>query len=154
MAVSAAGDPDGEPGGAVSPDIVSGSFDRRRGVQLQYGVPDRPCSIHRRCCDIEQFQRWASVPASVMVAAGATSAKFNITTSNVSALTTVTISAAYGGVSKPATLALNPVALSTLTFSPAALTGGAGIHFQYGVPDRPCSIHRRSCDIEQFQRCG
>src|SRR5215211_753601 len=46
----------------------------------------------------------ATVPASVTVAAGATSATFTIPTQTVAASTSVTISAAYGGVSKTATL--------------------------------------------------
>jgi hypothetical protein len=47
---------------------------------------------------------YASVPASVTVASGSTSATFTITTSRVYNPRTVTISASYGGVSKSATL--------------------------------------------------
>jgi subtilisin family serine protease len=50
----------------------------------------------------------ASVPSSVTVAAGATTATFAVTTSAVTANTPVTVTAAYGGVSKTASLTLTP----------------------------------------------
>jgi hypothetical protein len=50
----------------------------------------------------------ASVPASVTVAAGATTATFSVSYSAVSASTTVTITASLSGVSRTATLALSP----------------------------------------------
>ena len=46
----------------------------------------------------------ASVPASVIVAAGATSASFNVTTATTKRNTSVTISATYSSVTKTATL--------------------------------------------------
>jgi alpha-tubulin suppressor-like RCC1 family protein len=67
----------------------------------------------------------AAVPASVTVAAGATqSPTFTITTNWVKASTPVTISASYGGVTKIATLTVNPPALSSLTLSPSTVIGG------------------------------
>src|SRR5262249_22006014 len=51
----------------------------------------------------------ASTPASVTVAAGATSATFAISTVGVSITNTVTISAAFGGVTRTAALAVTPV---------------------------------------------
>ena len=50
----------------------------------------------------------ASVPASVIVPAGATSAAFNVTTTAVSASTTATIAGAFGGATKSATLTVTP----------------------------------------------
>jgi hypothetical protein len=50
----------------------------------------------------------ASVPASVTIPSGATSATFTIPTQTVSTATSVNISAAYGGVSKTATLTARP----------------------------------------------
>ena len=71
----------------------------------------------------------ADAPASVTVAAGATSATFSVTTTAVSANTSVTLSAAYSGVSRGATLTVTPVpppaSLSTLGLSPASVTGGS-----------------------------
>jgi hypothetical protein len=65
------------------------------------------------------------VPASVTVAAGATASSFfTITTSAVAAPTGVTISASYHGVIKTASLTVNPVALLSITLSPASVVGG------------------------------
>jgi hypothetical protein len=51
----------------------------------------------------------ASAPQSVTVAAGATSASFSVSTRQVSATTSVTISAAYNGVAKTALLKVNAI---------------------------------------------
>src|SRR5439155_373102 len=69
----------------------------------------------------------ATVPSSVTVAAGATSATFTVST--VTASTTVMISASYAGVTKAASLTVNPVpppppALSSLTLNPSTVIGG------------------------------
>jgi hypothetical protein len=50
----------------------------------------------------------ATVPPNVVVAAGATSASFVVSTSNVATQATVTISASYGGVTRSATLTVTP----------------------------------------------
>jgi hypothetical protein len=71
----------------------------------------------------------ASVPASVTVAAGATSASFGVTTSTVASTTLVGINGSYSGVTKTATLTVTPppppVTLSTLTLNPSTVNGGA-----------------------------
>jgi Subtilase family len=71
----------------------------------------------------------ATVPASVTVAYGASSATFTVTTSAVSASTPVTITASYGGATTTATLTVMPQAssptLSSLTLNPTSVTGGA-----------------------------
>lgn len=51
----------------------------------------------------------AVVPPSVIVAAGATSASFTATINQVTATTSVTISAVYGGATRTATLNVNAV---------------------------------------------
>src|SRR5207302_3027177 len=69
----------------------------------------------------------ARVPASVTVAAGATTASFMVSTSAVTAPTTVAISAAYGGTTRTATLTVNPVALPTvasMSLNPSTVVGG------------------------------
>jgi hypothetical protein len=72
----------------------------------------------------------ATVPASVTVAAGATSATFTVGTTSVTATTTSTISATYGGVLGTATLTITPggapapVTLSALSLSPTSVVGG------------------------------
>jgi hypothetical protein len=66
----------------------------------------------------------ASVPGSVTVAEGATSATFSITTSAVSASSTsVTVSAIYAGVTRTTTLTVRRW-LSSVTVSPSTVVGG------------------------------
>ena len=71
----------------------------------------------------------ASVPSSVTVPAGATSANFTVSTSTVSSSTNVTITASAGGVARTATLTVNPastsVTLQSLTISPTSVWGGS-----------------------------
>ena len=69
----------------------------------------------------------ASVPSSVTVSTGATSATFMVNTTPVTASTPVTISGSYGGVSKSATLTVTPAPLptvSSLTLNPSSVVGG------------------------------
>ena len=65
----------------------------------------------------------ATVPASVTVAAGATSATFTVTTLAVSATTSVTISGTYNGT-QSATLAVNPVVVVGCTANLVQVTAG------------------------------
>jgi hypothetical protein len=71
----------------------------------------------------------ATVPSSVTVPAGVTSATFTVSTSAVNATTAVTISAAYGGVTRTASITVTPApppapTLSSLTLSPTSVVGG------------------------------
>jgi len=69
----------------------------------------------------------ASVPASVTVPAGSSSATFVINTSLVSLSTIGTLSASYDGVTKTTTLTVNPptpAALSSLSLNPTSVVGG------------------------------
>ncbi len=63
------------------------------------------------------------LPASVTIAAGALSAPIAITTSTVSANTTVTLSATLGGI-VTGTLTVLPPDLTGLTFAPSSVKGG------------------------------
>ena len=72
----------------------------------------------------------ASVPSSVAIPAGATSATFTVSSSAVAASTAVTISASYGGVTKAASLTVTaaappPPTLSSLALNPTSVIGGA-----------------------------
>jgi hypothetical protein len=70
----------------------------------------------------------ASVPASVTIGQGVTSMSFPVTTTAVTSTQNVTISGSYGGVTKTAPLAVNPVpppVLSSLTLSPNSVSAGA-----------------------------
>ncbi|MCW5979247.1 MAG: peptidoglycan DD-metalloendopeptidase family protein [Bryobacteraceae bacterium] len=66
----------------------------------------------------------AQVPASVQIASGKNAGQFEITTSTVTAETSVTIQAAGGGMTKSSTLTVQPFNLSSLTLSPSAVFGG------------------------------
>jgi hypothetical protein len=70
----------------------------------------------------------AQVPASVTVAAGATTATFTATTNSVASTTAVTITALYNSVSRTATLtvtaASGPGSLVSVTLNPATIVGG------------------------------
>lgn len=68
----------------------------------------------------------ASVPASVTVAAGTTSATFTLTSVPVAATSTATINATAGVVSQQATITVAPsaVSLASLTLSPSSVVGG------------------------------
>lgn len=71
----------------------------------------------------------ATMPASVTVPAGQTSAFFTISAARVTTATPVLITASFGGASRTATLTVNPpppaVALAGLTLNPPGVVGGA-----------------------------
>jgi len=68
-----------------------------------------------------------STPASVTILAGSTSATFSISSTTVTSLRNVTITASYRGVRRTATLTVTPsslLVLSALAVSPTTVTGG------------------------------
>jgi uncharacterized repeat protein (TIGR03803 family) len=69
----------------------------------------------------------ATVPPSVIVAAGSTSATFTVSTTSVSTTTNVAVSGTYSGQAQSATLTVTPpgaVTISSLTLNPSSVTGG------------------------------
>jgi hypothetical protein len=70
----------------------------------------------------------ATVPASVTVAYGSTSATFTVSTSTVTASTPVTITASYSGGTKAASLTVTPqgsTTLSSIALNPMSVIGGS-----------------------------
>jgi len=72
----------------------------------------------------------AVVPSNVVVPAGQTSATFAVNTAQVTATSTVTISATYQNVARSATLTLNPggatgPTVSAVSVNPASVVGGS-----------------------------
>jgi hypothetical protein len=67
----------------------------------------------------------ATVPASVKIASGASTATFVVTHKLVTSTKTVTITAKFGGVTQVATLTLNPFAVTSVSFTPSSVNGGA-----------------------------
>jgi len=66
----------------------------------------------------------ASVPSSVTVSAGSSSATFAISTSPVAAKTVATIFASYDGVSPSSSLTVTPPTVSSLKLNPSSVVGG------------------------------
>ncbi len=66
----------------------------------------------------------AQAPATVTVPAGATTAAFLMTTSDVSANTSVSISAVYRGVTRTASLTVTAITLTSVTPNPTSVVGG------------------------------
>ena len=67
----------------------------------------------------------ATVPASVTVAQGATTATFAVATTSVAAVTFATITASYNASTQTAALTINPPLVSSLTLAPTSVVGGA-----------------------------
>ena len=68
------------------------------------------------------------MPASVGIGAGAMSASFAITTGTVASTTTANVTATYDGVSRSASLTVQPAApamLATLSLQPSKVVGGS-----------------------------
>src|SRR5262249_18710867 len=73
----------------------------------------------------------ATVPASVTVAAGATSANLTVATSTVTASTAATITASYNSVQRTATLTVNPASRGPLP-TPSLVSPAGDARFQFG----------------------
>jgi len=65
-----------------------------------------------------------TVPASVTIPEGTTSATFAVSTSPVAAATTSTVSAVFGGAAQTAAITVEPAVLSSLALNPSSTTGG------------------------------
>ncbi|MEP6665913.1 MAG: FG-GAP-like repeat-containing protein, partial [Nocardioidaceae bacterium] len=109
---------------AASPSTVVGSNTAQGTATLTSAAPSGGAVVTLSSSNTST----ATVPASVTVAAGATSATFPIATSSVTASTPVTISGTYGGATRAATLTVTPppapATLSAVSVNPASVTGG------------------------------
>ena len=74
-----------------------------------------------------------SVPASVTVTAGASSATFGVNTAVVAANTGVTITATYGGVSRTTTLTVTPASTTNSLPAPSLVSPGEDARFSPGA---------------------
>ena len=88
---------------SVSPKSVVAGFSAQGTVTLSGPAPSGGVAV-----TLSSNSTAASVPATVTVPAGSSSAAFEITTSAVNSFTSVSISAAYGGVTRTATLIVTP----------------------------------------------
>lgn len=86
----------------LNPTTVRGGSTSRGTVRLSGPAPSGGVVV-----SLNDNSSAASMPASVTVASGSSSAQFTISTTRVSSSRTVTVSALYGGVTKTATLSVN-----------------------------------------------
>ena len=106
----------------VSPSAVIGGQSATGTVTLTTAAPAGGVMINLSNANVA-----ASVPSSVSVPAAATSANFSVTTNSVTVTTVGNITASYDGVTKSATLTVNPqpgAALSALSLNPTSVRGG------------------------------
>ncbi|MEN3327044.1 MAG: hypothetical protein V7638_1851, partial [Acidobacteriota bacterium] len=89
---------------SMSPSSVVGGSTSQGTVTLTSGAPSGGALVSLSSANPSV----AAVPASVTVAAGASTATFTVTTSAVTANTSVVITATYGGVSRTTTLTITP----------------------------------------------
>ena len=105
---------------ALSPASVTGGASVTGTVTLTGPAPSGGAAVALTSSDPS-----ATVPASVTVAAGATTATFGVTTAPVAATTTATVSASWGGGTATASVTVVPPVASSLTLNPASVVGGA-----------------------------
>ena len=109
----------------LSPASVGGGEDSHGKLRLSRPAPGGGITLALSSSDASV----ASVPASVVIPQGNTSAQFKITTTNVTSATAVAISVASGGMTKSAMLGIGPAAtaLSSLSISARSVVDGRTI---------------------------
>jgi hypothetical protein len=112
---------------SVSPTSVVGGTTSRGTITLTGGAPSGGAVVTLGSANTSVV----SVPASVSVAAGASSATFDVNTSAVTANTGVTITATYGGVSRTTTLTVTPASTTSLP-APSLISPAADARFSPG----------------------
>jgi hypothetical protein len=109
----------------LNPSTVTGGVSSTATVTLQSAAPNGNAVVSLASSNTIL----ATVPFSVVVPAGQTSTTFTVNTAQVTAVSTVDISASYQNVTKSATLTLNPSGatgptLSAVSLNPASVVGG------------------------------
>ncbi|HSE17013.1 MAG TPA: hypothetical protein VLB46_08165 [Pyrinomonadaceae bacterium] len=113
---------------SVSPTSVVGGTTAQGTITLTSGAPSGGAVVTLSSANTSVV----SVPASVTVAAGASSATFGVNTSAVAANTGVTITATYGGVSRTTTLTVTPASTSSLP-APSLISPATDARFSPGA---------------------
>jgi hypothetical protein len=110
---------------SVNPTSVVGGGTSQGTVTLTSGAPSGGALVSLSSAN----SAVAAVPASVTVAAGATTAGFTVTTASVGASTGVTLTATHNGANRTAVLTVTspppPASLSSLALNPTSVTGGS-----------------------------
>jgi hypothetical protein len=111
---------------AVNPAAVAGGDPATGTVALTLPAPAGGATV-----SLSSAGAAASVPSTVIVPAGTTSATFGVTTTAVTASTLTTLSATYRGATKTATLRVDPPAASLvvtkLALGKTVVTGGTSL---------------------------
>lgn len=107
---------------SLSPSTVAGGGSSTGVVTLDQSAPSGGLVVSLSSSNTAA----ATVPASVTVPAGASSASFNVSTTAAASTRTSTITATGGGTTLTAPLTVNGPMPSTLTLNPATVPGGAG----------------------------
>jgi hypothetical protein len=138
---------------SVSPTSVVGGATAQGTITLTGGAPSGGAVVTLSSANTSVV----SVPASVTVVAGASSAAFSVNTSAVAANTGVTITATYAGVSRTTTLTVTPASTSSLPapslISPAAdarFSPGASITFDWADVSGAASYTIQIDDSDTF----
>jgi hypothetical protein len=111
----------------LNPTSVTGGNTSQGTVTLTGAAPSGGAVVALSCNNTN-----AIVPASITVAAGASSANFTITTRTVTSSTSAIISANYSNVTQSATLAINPVPTGPLS-APSLISPAADARFAPGA---------------------
>lgn len=106
-------------GVSLQPTVVAGGNSAIGTVTLEGPAPTGGMQVA-----LNSSKPDATVPASVTVAEGQSSATFTVNTTIVSANVKASITATAGGVSKDTGLKITPIRISSLTLTPSKLTGG------------------------------
>ncbi|HJX26906.1 MAG TPA: hypothetical protein VJ885_03260, partial [Thermoanaerobaculia bacterium] len=104
----------------LNPASVVGGKASTATVTLAQPAPSAGAKVLLSSADVNV----ATVPVSVLVAAGTTSKTFTVTSKAVASSTIVGITATWSGASKAAVLTVQPPVLSALTLSPSTFAGG------------------------------
>jgi subtilisin family serine protease len=117
----------------LAPNVIRGSLTSVGTVKL-----DKPAPFGGANVSLSSNNGAATVPPTVNIPFGASQANFNVTTTSVATIQTVTITSTYNSVSKTASLEVQPPLITGLTLSPAAVTGGtsstATVTFDVATP--------------------
>jgi len=104
----------------ASPSVVNGGQNSTGTVILTAPAPTGGATIA-----LASDKASATVPANVIVNAGASTATFPIATTPVAASVTATFSASYAGITKTTAVTIKPPALSSLALSPSTVNAGS-----------------------------
>jgi len=112
----------------LNPTSIAGSLSATGTVVLTGPAPSTGAVVK-----LSSSSSVVSVPASVKVAAGSSSASFTAKTIAVSSAKTIAIKATFGSIPQTGTLTVNPPVLQSIGFSPSTVVGGKPVVGSIGL---------------------